>query len=308
MARRFVAFVLAVLVLALLPAADAATVCRPPRCRDVRVPVPKGLRVPDSRVRILLPEGYGSGRARYPVVFLLHGAGDTYATWSQNTDVVSLSRRYRAIIVMPDGGHGSEAGWYSDWKDGSRQWETFHTKVLIRYIDTQFRTRGAGHRAVAGLSMGGFGAMSYAARHKDLFRAAASFSGAVDTMYLAPGSGVAFTAAHNRFGTPDDRVWGNQTTEMDAWRAHNPTDRAPDLAGKWLFVATGTGTPGGPAGDDPSNPGGYGIEHGVFHMNMSFARALDGAAVPFTSDFYTGGYHDWPYWERELHLSLPQLV
>jgi S-formylglutathione hydrolase FrmB len=266
------------------------------------------VKVPDSHVRILLPEGYGSSRARYPVLFLLHGAGNTYRGWTENTDIVGFSRRYRVIIVMPDGGHDSEAGWYSDWRDGSRQWETFHTKVLVHYIDQHFRTNGPGHRAVAGLSMGGFGAMSYAARHKGLFRAAASFSGAVDTMYLAPGSGLVFVAAHDRVGTPDDRVWGNQTTEMETWRAHNPTDRAADLKGKWLFVATGTGTPGGPAGDDPGNPGGYGIEHGVFHMNMSFARALDGSGVAFTRDFYTGGYHGWPYWQRELHLALPQLV
>src|SRR5437773_7393562 len=118
---------------------------------------------------------------------------------------------------MPDGGHDANAGWYSDWVEGSRQWETFHTSVLVRYVDRHFRTLGGGHRAVAGLSMGGFGAMSYAARHRGLFTAAASFSGAVDTRYVEPASGIGFNVFHDMFGTPDDRVG-------------EPGDRRADLA------------------------------------------------------------------------------
>ena len=299
-----------------LPAA-AETACVPPRCIDVAVKVPPKLTVPDNHVRILLPVDYSSKGPGYPVLYLLHGAGDTYQTWSKNTDLIDLTSRrdpvtgvpeFPVIIVMPDGGRDSNAGWYSDWKDGSRQWETFHIDVLTRYIDRKFNTLGAGHQAVAGLSMGGFGAMSYAARHAGMFQAAASFSGAVDTRYLAPVSGLGFTAFHDRFGTPDDRVWGNQMVDSDEWAAHNPTDRAADLACTALFIASGTGTPGGPAGDDPSNPGGYAIENVIFQMNQSFTRALDKAEVPFESDFYAGGYHGWPYWQRELHWALPQIL
>jgi S-formylglutathione hydrolase FrmB len=175
-------------------------------------------------------------------------------------------------------------------------------------MDATFRTGGARHRLIAGLSMGGFGTMSYAARHPGMFKAAASFSGAVDTMYGAPVSGIGFSALHDQFGTPDDRVWGNQLTDEPNWRAHNPTDLVANLDGTALFLATGTGTPGGPAGDVPDNPGGYGIEAFIFQLNVSFARALTLAGVPFTSDFYAGGYHGWPYWQRELHWALPQML
>src|SRR5207253_2247710 len=112
-------------------------------------------------------------------------------------------------------------------------------------------------------------------------RAAASFSGAVDTRYVEPASGIGFNVFHDMFGTPDDRVWGNQVTDEATWRDHNPTDRAADLNGVALFLASGTGTPGGPAGDDPSNPGGYFIEQVIFQMNLSFTRALDAATVPY---------------------------
>lgn len=69
-------------------------------------------------------------------------------TWSERTDLIRFSRRFRLIVVMPDGGHGPEAGWYSDWADGSRQWETFHTEVLVDFVDRAFNTLGDGGAAV----------------------------------------------------------------------------------------------------------------------------------------------------------------
>jgi diacylglycerol O-acyltransferase / trehalose O-mycolyltransferase / mycolyltransferase Ag85 len=282
---------------------SAQAACDPPRCLDVIVPVPSSLKVPDSTVRILIPAGYDESSERYPVLYLLHGGGDTYATWTENTDVQSFSADFPIIIVMPDGGHDANAGFYSDWLDDSRQWETFHTRVLRRFVDRSFRTLASrGHRAVMGLSMGGFGAMSYAARHRDLFAAAASFSGSVDTFYPTPAGNILFAS-----GIVGRGVWGDPVTYEANWRRHNPTDLARDLRGIALFVATGDGTKGGPAGD-VDNPGAYAIEEIVAAMNDSFAAALDRARVPYEKDFYPGGYHGWPYWERELHWSLPQIM
>ena len=281
--------------------------CAPPRCLDVAVPYPSTLRVPDDHVRILLPAHYDPGGRGYPVLYLLHGAGDTYQTWTENTDVAALTNRYRLIVVMPDGGHDANAGWYSDWKDGSRDWESFHIHVLIPWVDSHFDTLGAKHRGIAGLSMGGFGAMSYAARHPGLFAAAASFSGAVDTQYVSPVSGVAFAELNDRYGTPDGRVWGDQSTDSATWAAHNPTALAPKLKGTKLWIATGDGAPGGAEGDDPQNPGGYMIEQFIWQMNLSFTRALDDAGVPHHDWFYSGGYHGWPYWQADLHWALPGL-
>lgn len=307
---------LVLLLTTLLPARPAGaqegpppSKCVAPDCVDLEVPVPAGLKVPQNRVRVLLPEGYAEHPCRaYPVLYLLHGVGDTYRTWVENTDIVAFTRDLPVIVVMPDGGKSPEGGWYSDWVDDSRDWETFHTQVLPAHLDSTLRTLGPGHRLVMGLSMGGFGAMSYAARHPGMFKAAASFSGMLDTMYGFPLSGPGFAAANPYFGTPDDRVWGNQLADEATWREHNPTDLAPQLAGTELFVATGTGTPGGPAGDDTGNPGAYAVEAFIFQLNASFVRALTLAGVPFHQDIYPGGQHDWPYWERELHWALPQMV
>lgn len=84
---------------------------------------------------------------------------------------------------MPDGGKG---GFYTDWcingAGGQPKWETYLVDQLLPWIDDHYPTMASrSERAVAGLSMGGFGALSYAARHPDLFASASSFSGAIDT-------------------------------------------------------------------------------------------------------------------------------
>lgn len=307
---------LLVALAAVLPAPARAAVyaCNLPRCVDTAVPDSYGATVPDRHVRVLLPTGYDpNGTAQYPVLYLLHGAGDTYKTWTDNTDVDSFTAGMNLIIVMPDGGHNgssnptNEAGWYSNWFDGSRQWEQFQSEALVAWTDVTYRTLGDGHRAVAGLSMGGFGAMHAAALHPGEFAAAASFSGAVDTMLGFPANGAAFKIVHDQFGTPDDRVWGNQVTQEANWRANNPADQAAHLAGTALFIATGNGAPGGPH-EDPSNPGGYMVESVVYAMNVSFARALDSAGVLHTDWFYGPGQHSWPYWQDALHWALPKMV
>ena len=308
--------------LAMTPLAQAAFDCtapaNAPRCVDVAIPVPAGLTVPENHVRVFLPTGYADSTASYPVLYLLHGAGDTYKTWSENTDAFAFTADKNVIVVMPDGGKNSDAGWYSDWFDGSRQWETFHIDVMIPYIDSHFRTLADDGRMVAGLSMGGFGAMHYAARHPELFKAAASFSGAVDTLYGFPVSGIAFTELHDMFGTPNDNVWGNQVTDEKNWEENNPASLADHLKGIPLFLASGDGVPGasaasplvgGPASyENPQNPGGYLIEQFIFQMNVSFILHLTVAGVAHTDWFYPGGLHDWPYWEADLHWALPQLL
>lgn len=301
--KRFVAAVTAIVFVGLLPA-RADTICPPPRCVTIAVPVSPGLKVPNNHVRVILPVGYKTSK-RYPVLYLLHGAGGSYAEWTQNTDIVSFSSAYRVIIVMPDSGRNANAGWYADWIDGSRQWESFHMKDVIPYIEATYH--GNGKRAIAGLSMGGYGAMYYAASHPGEFKAAASFSGDVDIRYGAPISGVMYDLLHDLNGTPNDNVWGNPVTNDANWRAHNPTDLAAHLAGTRVFVACGDGFPGGKH-EEPNNPAAYFIEGGAYQVNMSFVRALDHAGIPHTDNFYGSGQHTWPYWQDDLHWALPQIM
>jgi S-formylglutathione hydrolase FrmB len=290
-----------------VPAAQAVGPAACPRVMTESVPVPATVHVIDAHINVILPVGYCTSSQHYPVLYLLHGAGDTYKSWVANTDAVSASSPYPLIIVMPDGGRNSQAGWYSDWVDGSYQWESFHTKILPSFVNLHFRTR-PDDLAIAGLSMGGFGALSYAGRHRGMFKAAASFSGAVDMRYAEPISGIAFGLLHSFEGVPNDQVWGNQLVNEPTWRAHNPRDLIPALAGTKLLLATGMGTPGGAQGDNLADLPGYLIETAVWQMNLGFAATAAADHVPVVQDFYPGGYHGWPYWQADLHWALPQLV
>ena len=289
-------------------AAQEAPVCAPPRCVDAAVPIPAGITVPDNRVRVLLPNDYHTDTCRrWPVLYLFHGVGDTWQSWARNSDVVAFMADKPVIVVMPDGGRTPDAGWHSDWADGSRHWERYHVDTLVPWVEATFRSAGDGHRLVAGFSMGGFGAMSYAARHPGVFDVAASFSGFVDTMYVAPASGVGYALANRYGGSPDERVWGDQVQDEATWREHNPTDRAADLDGTTLFLYSGMGVPAAPAEDDPSKSGNHTAEHLIFQMNLSFTRALDAAGVPYEADFHPGN-HDWPYFAAGLHWALPRML
>ena len=137
------------------------------------MPLPEGVRVPDNRVNLLLPVDYDDHPERaYPVLYLLHGAGDTYASWAERTGVAEVAAAFPIVVVMPDGGHQATATWYADWVDGTWQAETYLTEVLPRYLAEHYRLLPR-RAAVAGLSMGGFGALSLAARYPGRYLGAA---------------------------------------------------------------------------------------------------------------------------------------
>src|ERR1043166_6250101 len=288
---------------------DTDANCPAPRCFDVEVPLPQGVAVTDNHVRVILPVSYGDGR-RYPLLYLMHDAGGTYKIWTEQTDILKLSRAFDAIIVMPDGGHGNDAGWYSDWHDGSRQWETYHIGVMMPFLESHLDTLGDGHRAIAGASMGGFGSMSYSARHPGLFAAAGGISGAVDLLYLQQLSALGVNALNPVISTPDASVWGNFFTNYSEGQAHDPASNIDGLRGMEIFLTTGNGTVGG-AYDDLTRPtaaGYYAVENLCWQMNVKFADALSAAGVEHRTFFYGPGYHDWPYFREELVWLLAQLV
>jgi S-formylglutathione hydrolase FrmB len=259
-----------------------------------------------TKVRVLLPATYGSRPARhYPVLYLLHGASGDQSSWTDpgQGEAEALTAGLPLIVVMPDGGRG---GFYTDWFNngagGPPRWETWHIRRLIPYIDTHYRTRASrSQRAIAGLSMGGFGTFSYAARHPDLFTAALSLSGAVDTE-VAPGVFDAISASD---GGQTGSLWGPHETEEVIWRAHNPLDLAENLRGLALWLRTGNGQPGGPLGGGPNVDG---IEAGVEAMAKNVDRRLRQLRIPHVFDDYGPGQHIWPYWNRGLGHTLPALM
>src|SRR3954447_5579757 len=259
----------------------------------------------ETHVRVLLPDGYdASGKTRYPVLYLLHGAIDDYRSWTDKGDAEAITKGLPLIVVMPDAGqYGNYTNWYNDGAFGQPAWETFDIGQLIPWIDAHYPTvahrRG---RATAGLSMGGGGAMSYAARHPGLFVSASSFSGAVDTN--SPGVQPVTQASGLSDGshTPG-AIFGPRATDEIRWRAHNPWDLAGNLDGLKLTLRTGNGQPGGPGGDsgDP-------VEAEVHTESTNMHNRLVELGLPHVWDDYGAGGHAWYYWQRHLRETAPHIM
>ena len=128
---------------------------------------------------VIKPESYKKKMSRYPVVYLLHGFGGAYANWITRVPALSqYANEYNVIIVCPNG----ENSWYINSPvNDSSQFETFISSELIKNIDSSYRTIATRQqRAITGLSMGGHGGLMLGIRHKDLFGAAGSMSGALN--------------------------------------------------------------------------------------------------------------------------------
>ena len=268
----------------------------------------------ETKVRVLLPDGYRAddGR-RYPVLYLLHGAGGNETDWTDDGAAARATAGRPVIVVMPDGGR---AGWYTDWSNdgagGPPAWERYHVRELIPLIDQRFRTVAARRgRAIAGLSMGGFGAFSYAARHPDLFTAAASYSGGVDLNAELFGAPIGLIAVDGSLslagfdGVTGATLFGDFVDENILWRAHNPVDLAANLGGLKLALYTGNGLPGGPFG--PAD-GQDIIEVGAHQMNVNLDHRLNRLGLPHRWVDYGPGGHTWPYWRRDLRRTVPWLM
>lgn len=135
------------------------------------------------KAAVVLPQSYKGSHQNYPVIYLLHGGQGSYRDWLTKTDdkllLHKLADQYNFIIVTPDA--GLKSYYFDSPLDKDSQYETFITKELVEKIDGTYRTiKDRKGRIIAGLSMGGHGAMYLSARHPDLYCAAGSMSGVMN--------------------------------------------------------------------------------------------------------------------------------
>ena len=125
---------------------------------------------------VLPPEYSAAATTRYPVLYLLHGWNGHYTDWLTRTNVADYAGRYRMIVVMPEGNNS----WYVDAASGANdKYESYILQELMPDVDKRFQTIQSRYgRAVAGLSMGGYGAIKYGLKFPGTFAFAASISGA----------------------------------------------------------------------------------------------------------------------------------
>ena len=268
-------------------------------------------------VRLLVPGNYAGTASRLPVLYLFHGTSGGASDWVDQGNAEQATAGLPLIVVMPDAGFNRDGGgWFTNWVDtttalGPSRWETFHVDQLIPWVDANLRTiPSRAGRAVAGLSQGGFGAMTYAARHPELFSSAASFSGAPDIDYnpavAAGATAIIEGTAAGLDGVEPDAMFGSRASDEINWQGHDPADLVDNLAGVDLWLYTATGQPG--PYDSGPNPYASAIELATHESTEGFAQRAQQQGVPFHLVDYTYGTHTWPYWARDLTWYLPHVM
>src|SRR5882724_1154699 len=274
---------------------------------------------------IYLPPSYGKGTRRYPVAYYLHGYSGSESDWlslaeiDRVADSVFAAGAPEMIIVMPDG----DDGWYTDWAEPQtyaacmadttldRRGNTYCTERggyatyiahdLVAHIDSLYRARSdRSHRGIAGLSMGGYGAITLALTHPEEFAAAASHSGVLSPLYGGPhpfwGPPRYFASLDSIRGTvrwtrtANGQVFG---ADVAAWLARDPAHLARRLRAAGgpfpaLFVDGGT-------------------EDGLIDESRAFHAELRALAVPHQYAEWPGA-HNWRYWRAHVGESLAWLA
>lgn len=267
-------------------------------------------------ISVLLPSNYDpSGATRYPVLYLFHGRSGDHTDWAKKGGIAAVDQP--VITVMPDAG---TVGWHADWMGEERfgpdkgkpppAWETFHIAELIPWIDSNYPTRtDRSGRAIAGLSMGGYGAILYAARHPEIFGVAGSLSGQIDMLAGYPFVPLTQAYAGNLFemALPDPCVWGDPIRDRIVWEDHSPFQLYSNLRGVNVFLAAGNGVPHKLSKDPVQMVTEIVGEVAFRRMAQGFAKRLDAAAVSYRTHFTRGG-HGWTLWPSQLTALYPYVL
>jgi len=263
-------------------------------------PPPTGIPLPPAlRVNVYLPAGY-NGVKRFPVLYLLHGAESGYADWAYpgEGDLLNTAKGFEGVIVMPDmGSIGYYANWWNGGERGDPAWENYFLDELIPQVEQRLKILpGRRYHAIAGLSMGGEGAMFFASQLPGYFSSAASFSGVLSWELPAF---QAFTAPTGE--SPYTTIFGNEVTDHFYWAGHEATDLVANLTNTRVYVSVGNGAPQNAA--DRAQPDLATTERLLAIIARGFVSAAQAVHVPVTFRQH-GGIHAWPYWRADLRNAI----
>jgi putative tributyrin esterase len=209
-----------------------------------------------------------------PVLYLLHGLSDDDTTWLRRTSIERYVAALGLAVVMPQ----VHRSFYSDEVHGSRYW-TFLSEELPAVVQSFFRVSpDRADTFVAGLSMGGYGAMKWALRQPERFAAAASLSGSLDIADAQRWRDKP-DLMHHIFG--EDQVAGTDVDLLALLGRADPT-RLPEL-----MVCCGT-------------------QDRLIRCNREFVDRATAAGIDVRADFGPGE-HSWDYWDARIREVLAWL-
>jgi S-formylglutathione hydrolase FrmB len=232
---------------------------------------------------VILPRNYQtSPRSRYPVLYLLHGFSGHYSDWVTRTNLADYAADYRMLVVTPEGNDG----WYTDSAGAAAdKYESYILQELIPDVDRRFRTIQTRYaRGIAGLSMGGYGALKFGLKYPDHFAFAGSVSGAVET--------ASWTEDDlKNLKTIRDSVFGvfgpvgSETRKRNDILEITRGLTAARVAGlPYIYLDCGT-------------------EDFLVDMNQRFAALLREKKIPHEYRELPGN-HNWEYWDQQVREVL----
>jgi enterochelin esterase family protein len=129
----------------------------------------------EQRYSIFFPPSYAQGKSVYPVIYFLHGLNNDHTSWTVDRygsmqekfeQMIAKKEVPEFIFVSPEGNNS----FYTNYINGGKRYEDYLTQDLIRHMESTYRVRkDAGGRAIAGTSMGGYGALKAAFKHPELY-------------------------------------------------------------------------------------------------------------------------------------------
>lgn len=258
---------------------------------DVRVSVParniqtfrfKSEALAEERfANVLLPGDYETSTRRYPTLYLLHGLGDDHTAWSYLTNLSHYAARHRVIIVMPDAGRSF---YVNSAAEPNAKFEDMIIKDLIPWTDRTFRTIPLSRaRAVAGLSMGGYGAAFLGLKHWKRFAAIGSFSGALAIAHEDPSPANAHATRLTKelqglFGPGGS----TERAERDPFRL---IEKVPVAEMPLIYLACG--------GQDF-----------LLAQNRAFVALLGEKKIPYEYREVSPRIHSWDFWDDNVQIFL----
>jgi len=222
-------------------------------------------------VNVILPD---SGNGPYPVLYLLHGLSDDHTAWVRRTSIERYVENLGLMVVMPC----TDRGWYTDAVSvPNAAYETAITQDIIGFVDRSFRTKtDRGGRAVAGLSMGGYGALKLGLKHPDKFCAAVSHSG-------APAAACGELTGDNPWVAERRLIFGEKPGggDNDVFALAEKADPATRPALRFDC----------------------GLSDGLIEQNRALDKHLTKLGIPHEYEEHPGD-HNWAFWDLHIQDTL----
>lgn len=258
-----------------------ATIAQPTGKVMDNLSLPSKILKAERKYAVYLPPDYDRSERSYPVLYLLHGAGDDQTGWIQFGEVLQIAdkailegKATPMIIIMPDANTGQRG--YANNAAGTWRYEDFFFEELMPFVEKKFRIKSEKrYRAIAGLSMGGEGSFTYALHHPEFFSAACPLSAATGPLKLED----AQARLRNSDPTLNDSLIAKYYNRQSVLALVNNVPDSLKKATRWYIDC----------GDDDF----------LYEGNSLVHIAMRKREIPHEFRIRNGG-HNWQYWRTAL--------